>query len=191
MVRKQRVFIGGIDDDSKPRKIDVIMISHKYDDDCLYLTIPEIHDSPEFHKIFMPLLDTLETNLIMNATNPPEGMFPIDQTNKNPFGKIMLEVLSIKHFPFFHNVFIRISCNPYFMCSKKILDTDLDFQQRFYLPVHNHFNTLKIEIINLLNDGWFREHVKEQIIATYEIRMTDIDKEPFDENGYIKLPISE
>ncbi len=72
------MFIGGIDDDSKPRKIDVIMISHKYDDDCLYLTVPEIHDSPEFHKIFMPLLDTLETNLIMNATNPPDGMFAID-----------------------------------------------------------------------------------------------------------------
>jgi hypothetical protein len=50
---------------------------------------------------------------------------------------------------------------------------------------------LKIEIINLLNDGWFREHVKEQVIATYDIRLTDIDKEPFDETGFIKLPISE
>ena len=57
--------------------------------------------------------------------------------------------------------------------------------------MHNHFNTLKIEIINLLNDGWFREHVREQIIASFDIRLTDIDKEPFDENGYIKLPIGE
>lgn len=72
------MFIGGVNDDSKPRKIDVLMISHKFDDECLYLTIPEIYESEELHKLFMPLLDTLETNLILNATNPPEGMFAID-----------------------------------------------------------------------------------------------------------------
>lgn len=42
-----------------------------------------------------------------------------------------------------------------------------------------------------MNDGWFREHKKEQVIATFEIRIPDIDKEPFDDNGMIKLPISE
>lgn len=77
-MRKQRVFIGGIDDDRKPRKIDVIMISHKFDDDCLYLTIPEIHESSELHHIFMPLLDVIETNLILNAANLPENMYQID-----------------------------------------------------------------------------------------------------------------
>lgn len=45
MVRKTRVNIGGIDDNSKPRKIDVVMISHKYDDDAMYLTIPEIYET--------------------------------------------------------------------------------------------------------------------------------------------------
>ena len=57
--------------------------------------------------------------------------------------------------------------------------------------MHNHFNTLRIEILNLLNDGWFREHVKEQVVASFDMRLTDIDKEPFDENGYVKLPIPE
>lgn len=118
-------------------------------------------------------------------------MFPIDQTNRNPFGKLMLELISLKHFPFYHNIFIRISCNPYQLISRKILDCNHEFHQKFYIPVHNHFNTLKIEIINLLNDGWFREHVKETVIASYDIRLTDIDKEPFDESGYIKLPIGE
>ena len=50
---------------------------------------------------------------------------------------------------------------------------------------------LKIEIINVQNDGWFTMHTKEYIIASYEIRLPDIDKDPFDDNGYIKLPISE
>ena len=88
---------------------------------------------------------------------------------------------SIKHFPYQNNIFVRISFNPFVMQTRKILDSQLDFKQNFYIPVHNHFNTLKIEIINSLNDGWFREHVKESIIGSYEIRMPDIDKAPFDE----------
>jgi hypothetical protein len=98
---------------------------------------------------------------------------------------------SLRHFPFYHNLFVRISCNPYVLNSRKILDSQLDFQQRFFIPVHNHFNTLKVEVINLLNDGWFREHVKETVIAAFEIRLPDIHKVPFDDNGYIKLPIAE
>ncbi|CDW85589.1 UNKNOWN [Stylonychia lemnae] len=191
VVRRQRIYIGGVDDDSQPRKIDALMISHKYDDDAMYITIPEIYESPEFQKIFLPLLDVIEQNLNKNAANIPDNMVPIDQTNKNPFGKIMMEIQSIKHFPYYHNIFVRVTCNPFVLHSRKILDNQLEFQQRYYIPVHNHFNTLKIEIINILNDGWFREHVKEQVIATYEIRLTDIDKEPFDEVGLIKLPISE
>ena len=115
----------------------------------------------------------------------------MDQTNRNPFGKILVEVDSIRHFPFFHNIFVRITCNPFVLHSRKILDSQLDFNQKFYIPVHNHFNTLRIDVINMLNDGWFREHVKEIVIASFEIRLPDIDKEPFDENGNIKLPISE
>ena len=77
------------------------------------------------------------------------------------------------------------------LVSRKILDANLDFQQRFYIPVHNPFNTLKIDIITMINDGWLKDHVKENLIASYEIRLPDIDKAPFDFNGYIKLPIPE
>ena len=48
---------------------------------------------------------------------------------------------------------------------------------------------IRIEIMNLQNDGWFRDHMKEQVIASFDIRLPDIDKEPFDELGFIKLPI--
>jgi hypothetical protein len=75
--------------------------------------------------------------------------------------------------------------------TRSILDSLLEFKQKFYIPVHNHFNTIKIEIINTLNDGWLRNHLKECVIACFEIRLPDIGKDPFDENGFIKLPISE
>jgi hypothetical protein len=40
-------------------------------------------------------------------------------------------------------------------------------------------------------DGWFREHYKEAVLASYDIRIPDIDKEPFDEHGRIVLPVSD
>ena len=55
--------------------------------------------------------------------------------------------------------------------------------------MHNTYNTLKVEVINSLNDGWLRNHVKDVVIASFEIRLPDIDKDPFDANGYIKLPV--
>ena len=117
--------------------------------------------------------------------------FDLDQTNKNPFGKILVEVDQIKHFPYAHNVFVRLTCNPFVVSSRKVLDSQYEFHQRFFIPVHNHFNTLRVEVINQINDGWLRDHIKEQVIATFDIRLPDIDKEPFDDTGYIKLPIAE
>jgi len=32
--------------------------------------------------------------------------------------------------------------------------------------------------------------VKDVVIGQFEIRLPDIDKEPFDANGYVKLPIT-
>jgi hypothetical protein len=118
-------------------------------------------------------------------------MEKIDHTNRYPWGKIMVDIYSITNFPFYNNLFIRISCIPYILQTKKIIDNRLDFNQRFFFPVHNHFNTLKIELINILNDGWFREHMKESVVASFEIRLPDIDKEPFDINGRIRIPVSD
>ena len=42
------------------RKIEVVMISHKYDDQCLYLTVPEIFDTPELTSSFRFLLDQIK-----------------------------------------------------------------------------------------------------------------------------------
>ena len=53
----------------------------------------------------------------------------------------------------------------------------------------NNFFTLKIEVISINNDGWLREHYKEHVVASYEIRLPDINKEPFDKDGYLVLPL--
>ena len=69
------------------------------------------------------------------------------------------------------------------------MDSKLDFQQTFYVPIANHFFTLKIELINLQSDGWLREHFIEKVLASYEIRIPDLNKAPFQADGTVILPI--
>ena len=77
------------------------------------------------------MLDEIAKLLSMNAAIAPDmkktsslsAGFDIDQTNRNPFGKIMVEIESIRHFPYSHNIFVRISCNPFVLTSRKILDS--------------------------------------------------------------------
>jgi hypothetical protein len=57
------------------------------------------------------------------------------------------------------------------------------------MPVANHFYTLKIDLINLQSDGWLREKYKELVIASYEFRISDLNKSPFHSDGSITLPI--
>jgi len=34
----------------------------------------------------------------------------------------------------------------------------LRFRQKFFIPIHNHFNTITIEIVNHINKGFFKEY---------------------------------
>jgi hypothetical protein len=69
----------------------------------------------------------------------------------------------------------------------------LDFNQQFYIPIHNYFNTLTIEIVNQLSKGWIRKYKQEFVLAKFDIRLPDIRINPetgetnFD--GNINLPI--
>lgn len=202
-VRRTRVNIGGPWGDEgvaeATRKVDALLISHRYDDESLLLTLPEVYEAPngvskdhEFRKDYIEILDEIAKMLNQRVGIPPTvrkvqagqqlpPSYDIDQTNRNPFGKVLIQVDSIKHFPYHNKVFVRLSFNPFVMQTKNVTDQHLRFKQNFYLPVHNHFNTLKIEIFNSLNDGWLRDHVKDSLIGSYEVRMPDIDKAPFDE----------
>ena len=66
-MRRTKVFIGGAGgEEDKPRKIDALMISHRYDDECLYVTVPEIYLTPELEDDYVFLLDEIAKVLSMN-----------------------------------------------------------------------------------------------------------------------------
>ena len=86
----------------------------------------------------------------------------------------------IVNFPFQGTVFVRFSLQPWVVETKKLMEQGkMDFNQNVYLPIANHFFTLKIEVINLHADGWLRGNFKEVVLQTYEIRIPDLNKEPF------------
>jgi hypothetical protein len=116
-------------------------------------------------------------------------MLPMDQTNRYSWGKVVVHISKITNFAFTNNIFIKISLGAWQVQSKRIINDKLDWNQTFYIPTPSHFATLRVEVINLQSDGWFKEHFKENVIATYDIRLPDINKEPFDPDGYIVLPI--
>lgn len=58
------------------------------------------------------------------------------------------------------DAFIRIKLGPYILVSKHLKTPDF-IKQQFYIPIHNHFNDLKIEILYLKNESWFWENKKE------------------------------
>lgn len=195
-----------------------------------------------------------------NCQMPLGGIaVPIDNSNRYPVGKLLLEIKDIQNFEWSsENLFIKITCHPYVLYTKRAsylkrekikvrkppeyndfgeilegkdpsadltkLNTHiqclyqdkqihtLKFRQKFYIPIHNHFETLSIEIVNQKNKGFFTEYQEKIRLAKYDIRIPDIlelfdikrfkSKEEELENftdqtlninkrGYLKLPLDE
>ena len=50
--------------------------------------------------------------------------------------------------------------------------------QRFYIPVHNYFGTLTIEIVNTVNKTRLLvDRINEYVLAKYEIRLADLQNQ--------------
>ena len=116
----------------------------------------------------------------MHSEVEPEAVTTdMNCTNRYSWGKVFVFVNKIINFPFANSIFVRVSVDPWSLCTKRVMDNKYDFKQGFYIPVANHFFTLKIEIINMESVGFFRENFKEHVLESYEIRLADLNKDPF------------
>ena len=163
-------------------KKDVLLITHNFDNNALFMTAPIIFNTretyPEFKKV---ILETLMEKIRMcSDTEPTEPVATLmDCTNRYSWGKLFIMVNNIINFPYCGQISVRMSVQPWTLQTKTIKDSKLEFKQGFYIPIANHFFTLKIELINMESVGFFRENLKEHVIETYEIRLSDINKDPF------------
>jgi len=97
-------------------------------------------------------------------------------TNRYAWGKVFVWINKIINFPYSNSIFVRVSVAPWTLSTKRIMDTKFEFNQGFYIPIANHFFTLRIEIINLESVGFFRENFREHVLESYEIRLPDLNK---------------
>ena len=57
-MRKTKVLVNDYDD-KEPIEVDALMITHKYDENCLFLSLQDFVDNPEYSTEFMELLDEM------------------------------------------------------------------------------------------------------------------------------------
>ena len=69
MVRKTRVLVSSGEEGACARETDVLLITHRYDNSCLYITIPELYEIPDIIPEFTTLLDELANMINADSTN--------------------------------------------------------------------------------------------------------------------------
>lgn len=65
-------------EDKEPTEVDALLITHKYDKTCLYLTLSDFIDNSEFHKEYLELLDEMHKFMLKKSLETPDNMIPID-----------------------------------------------------------------------------------------------------------------
>lgn len=95
-------------------------------------------------------------------------MMEFNETIRYPMGVLYLNLIKFIEIDLPDNTFIRITFDPYKIETRNINKTlkGDEIHQKFYLPIHNHFNELTLDIVFVENEGWFREKRKEQTIST-------------------------
>jgi len=95
-----------------------------------------------------------------------------------PIGKCQLFVLDIVDLRGLSNnatCYVKITHIPYVLKTSKQTKRDsIEWKQSFFLPFCDPFFNIQIDVISCYNDGWVREHQKEEIICSGEIWPNDI-----------------
>jgi len=162
---------------------EVFVISQKYDTRCILLAITEYKDRVK---------DYLR-NLQDRARIAPLNMMEFNETIRYPMGILYLHINKILGIEVPVNTFIRITLEPYKIETRHVnrsKNGEEEFHQRFYLPIHNHFNELVMDIVLIENEGWFREKRKEQLIGSVGLPLSNLHSMIVKENSNkLLLPI--
>lgn len=147
--------------------IDVFVISQAYDTRFLLLAMTESQKNIQQYK----------ENLRHRTVNAPENMMEFNETIRYPMGILYLHINKIIDFEVPDNTFVRIKLEPYKIETRHLNKSKFkeDFHQRFYIPIHNHFNVLTLELMFIENEGWFREKHKDITISTISIPLPKLN----------------
>jgi hypothetical protein len=147
IIRQTTKYIN-VPGEKKLRKIGCLMLCHSYDTLCMFLTLPMYYESQDllgqFNRISRVLAAVREKVEVMAEIPNPYA----DETNRISWGKLKIQIGSLRNFPYYGTIFVKVSLTPWQFKTKKIMDSRLDFFQSFYVPVANNWFTIKVDLIN-------------------------------------------
>ena len=107
-IRKTQKYLGFQETDNESgghkvdlRKIDVLILTHSYDTNVMYLTAPLLFTCKERHPEFQSIvLETLQEKIQNQAEVEPNTGITMDCTNRYSWGKIFVRIKNIINFPY-------------------------------------------------------------------------------------------
>lgn len=135
---------------------DVFVISHRYDTRFMLLAMTENQS-----RIGQYLAKLREKTI-----QAPKDMMEFNETIRYPIGIMYLHIDKITGFDVPDNTYVSIQMEPYILESRHVVKHNNfgDIHQRFYIPIHNHFSDLVLDIEFCEIEGWFREKLKKMEI---------------------------
>lgn len=148
-------------------------IKHEFDSDLLLIILEEFESS--FH-------DKYKLLQIKALEYSRETMSLVNETNRYSFGKVHLKINGIDNITNMGNLFVRIRADPFILETRRIKgnpNKKYQFNQEFYIPVHNRFEKILIEIVTYVTEGWFKGKHKEHVVKEFCIPLPFLKDEPF------------
>jgi hypothetical protein len=148
----------------------------------LYFTLYHHCDASELVIKFDPdnndFLDLLRfvTSLHMGENKPVSKFLKtIDETNLHIYGKISVDISQISIPNYDGNVLAAVVLEPYRFYTKSVINSNtFSIKQSFYLPVHNKFEQLKIEIYSKSHSGFIHKKTIDEKLCEYSILLPDV-----------------
>jgi hypothetical protein len=144
-------------------------LSHHCDTSELVIKFdPEHNDFPEILKFL---------NALKATQDKPNSKYfrPMDETNLHLYGKISIDISQINIPEYNGNIFAIINLEPYRYHTKSVINSGVfSIKQSFYLPVHNRFEQLKIEIYSKSHSGFIHKKTVDEKLCEYSILLPDV-----------------
>lgn len=116
-----------------------------------------------------------------------ESMIEINETNRYAFGKVYVKIKQLVNMPNIGNLLIKVKVNPFQLVSRKVkIDQyrNYNFNQDFYIPIHNKFETITVKIFTVETDKWYKKTLKEQLIKKFKIPLPFLKQEPYNSHSF-------
>ena len=139
----------------------ILILSHQYEYETVRLIFKE---EEHFDSIVSFIADKSEE--LSKVT-----MATVNETNRYPFGKLFLELKGINGLYTNRDMRVDIEFNPYTLKSKTFdgkRNTTVKFNQRFYIPIHNRFNVLKIKLLRFTKEGILSTNKRSDVFKEFD-----------------------